>query len=172
MALAYAGFVGLRIVYPIDYVDALSAAAEAHDLDPALVAAMICTESRFVTNARSPEGAVGLMQIMPTTGAWIADQLSLENYDDARLLDPSVNLRLATWYLAYLIDRFASLDQALVAYNAGPSVAEQWCGNPDSLYVETVLYVQRVRFRVPIYRFWLRCRFIVSITPSILGLRR
>jgi len=170
--LAYAGLIGVRVLYPIDYIDALESIAANYDLDPALVAAVVCAESRFAADARSPQGAVGLMQIMPTTGSWIAEQLAWEDFDGNLLLNPTVNLRFGSWYLAYLVGRFATLDQVLVAYNAGPSIAEQWSGNVDTLCTETAQYVSRVRSRIPIYRVLLRWRFVLRITPSILGLRR
>jgi len=89
------------------------------DLDPELVAAVIHTESAYLNFAVSPVGALGLMQIMPETGAYLARESETE-YSAEQLLDPVTNIRLGTRYLAYLFHRFGSWERALAAYNWGP----------------------------------------------------
>jgi soluble lytic murein transglycosylase-like protein len=86
--LAYAGLVGLRLLYPVAHTAQLIAFAEEHALDPAFVAAVVRCESRFKARAVSPRGAVGLMQIMPDTGAWIALQLEIPDFEADRLTEP------------------------------------------------------------------------------------
>jgi len=89
-------------------------------LDPLLVAAIIKVESRFDPFAVSHVGALGLMQLMPPT----AQQLSSEKLNRRHLFDPVLNIELGTAYLAQLLQRFdGDLRKALIAYNAGPSVA-------------------------------------------------
>jgi len=96
-----------------------------HGLDPALVAAVIQVESRFDPFAVSSVGARGLMQLMPPTARWLLEKDS----DPARirptdLFNPMLNVELGTSYLAQLMGRFdGDLHRALIAYNAGPSVA-------------------------------------------------
>jgi soluble lytic murein transglycosylase len=99
--------------------------ARRNGLDPALVAAVIQVESRFDPFAVSSVGACGLMQIMPPTAQWL-----LEKDSDAvklrpkQLFNPVLNIELGTSYLAQLMNRFdGDLTRALIAYNAGPSVA-------------------------------------------------
>jgi len=89
-------------------------------LDPLLVAAIIKVESRFDPFAVSHVGALGLMQLMPPT----AQQLSGEKLNKRHLFDPVLNIELGTAYVAQLLQRFdGDLRKALIAYNAGPSVA-------------------------------------------------
>ena len=110
-------------------------AARKHGLEPALVMAVIQTESRFLPQARSPRGAMGLMQITPTT----ARHLKL-----TRPMDPQANLEAGTSYLAQLYrDHQGDLRLALAAYNAGPGKVAEAGGVPDipetRQYVDTVL---------------------------------
>jgi soluble lytic murein transglycosylase-like protein len=108
--------------------------SEAQSLDPKLVQAMIQVESGYNNKARSLKGAMGLMQLMPSTA-------SLYSVDDP--YDPDDNVRGGTCYLRYLVDRFPGrLDLAVAAYNAGPGAVERYGGVPP--YRETKDYVSRV----------------------------
>jgi soluble lytic murein transglycosylase len=168
LVVTYCGLVGLRVLYPITYTSQLVLLAEVHALDPAHVAAVTRCESRFKTRAISPRGALGLMQLMPETGAWIAQQLGVTDFEAERLYEPSVNLQFGTWYLRYLLDRFGDWSGALAAYNAGPSNAERWQIDPSSVFPETRAYVHRVLRSVPVYRFFLSAPWLLRITPSLL----
>ena len=94
-------------------------------LDPALVAAVIQVESRFDPFAVSGVGARGLMQLMPPTARWLLEkEAEPANIRPAHLFNQVLNIELGTAYLAQLMDRFdGDLTRALIAYNAGPSVA-------------------------------------------------
>jgi soluble lytic murein transglycosylase-like protein len=94
-------------------------------LDPALVTAVIQVESRFDPFAVSHAGACGLMQLMPPTAQWLLEKDSAPGrIRPAHLFNPVLNIELGTSYLAQLMDRFqGDLVRALIAYNAGPSVA-------------------------------------------------
>ena len=166
--VGYAGLIGLRALYPIAYTQQLIALAEEHALEPEIVAAVVRCESRFRADALSPKGAIGLMQIMPETGAWIAQQLGISDFGVERLYEPDLNLRCGVAYLRYLLDRFGDWNDALAAYNAGPSNVERWQGDPSSVFPETRTYVQRVLGSVPVYRFFLSAPWLLSITPSLL----
>jgi len=168
LLLAYAGLVGLRVVYPIAYVQEIAASAETNGLDPAFVAAVVRCESRFRPDAVSPPGAVGLMQIMPETGAWIAEQIGLPDFDVDRLAEPGINLRLGTWYLRSLLDRFGDRDDALAAYNAGPTHAERWANGEGTAFPETRAFIARVHECLPVYRFYFAVPWVLRITPSLL----
>ena len=105
-------------VYP--YHDTVMKYAEIYHVDSNLTAAVIKSESKFKHTALSHRGAVGLMQLMPDTAAWIADKLGETGYNFELLLDPETNIRFGTWYLASLISRCE--DSALLgffSYNAG-----------------------------------------------------
>jgi peptidoglycan lytic transglycosylase len=97
-------------------------------LDPLLVSAVIQVESRFDPFAVSGVGACGLMQLMPPTAQWLLakdqDASNDAKLRPAQLFNPVLNIELGTTYLAHLMDRFdGDLNQALIAYNAGPTVA-------------------------------------------------
>jgi len=153
----------LRALYPLYYADLIQARADAAGLDPCLVAGLIRQESLFQPDAHSPAGAVGLMQIMPATGRRLAAKLGMKNFRRADLLDPEINIRLGTAYLAELKERYGPDWQKILAnYNAGPRPVEKWAGDmptaaPDEfveniLYRETRLYVKRVLLNRDIYR--------------------
>jgi len=92
------------------------------DLDPALVLSVIHAESSFRAKAISGAGAVGLMQIMPSTGQFIARRYGLRFRGHTSLVDPYQNLNLGVRYLAYLRDRYdGEIAHMLSAYNLGPS---------------------------------------------------
>jgi soluble lytic murein transglycosylase len=99
--------------------------ARRNGLDPLLVVALIRTESSFDNYARSNVGALGLMQVMPETGKWIAARCGSRLVKTAHLFDSELNIELGTAYLANLLKRFGSLESALVAYNAGPTAARK-----------------------------------------------
>lgn len=92
-----------------------------HDIEPGLVLAVMHVESRYYNFAVSPVGALGLMQILPPTGEWLADAAGIPWDGPTTLFDPCVNVRLGVAYLRQLADRYESLDVALAAYNWGPS---------------------------------------------------
>lgn len=167
LLVAYAGLVGLRILYPIRFVDSLVELSESEGLDPALVASIVRAESRFKPKAVSPRGAIGLMQIMPTTGEWIAEQIGVSTATTEELFEPRRNMAFGTWYLASLLDRFGDISTALQAYNAGPTNAERWRSTDESPYPETAAYVNRVLRAVPVYRFYLRFPAFLRITPAL-----
>ncbi|UCF80289.1 MAG: lytic transglycosylase domain-containing protein [Acidobacteriota bacterium] len=93
-----------------------------YNLSPEMILAVIATESSFNAQAVSPKGAVGLMQIMPSTGQYLAAGLGfgLES-DTERLTDPWLNIDCGAYYLRDLMRRFGSVETALVAYNYGPT---------------------------------------------------
>jgi soluble lytic murein transglycosylase len=152
--VGYAGMQGaIRLFYPLEYRSLLFQYAKAQGLDPFLVAAVVRVESGFRPDATSPQGARGLMQIMPETGRWIAAQLNLP-YTPELLYDPDYNLRLGCWYLASLQREFGDMTMALAAYNGGRNnvrqwlLEQRWTGEPHRLeqipFQETRAYVAKV----------------------------
>src|SRR5262249_35363477 len=116
----------LRTRYPLEYEQVIHAYAAEHDLDPTLVAAVIYAESRFDPNARSSAGAVGLMQLLPETGEFIARSTGGTDFVEADLRDPDINVRYGTWLLDYLRTRYdGDVKTALAAYHAGPSNVDE-----------------------------------------------
>jgi soluble lytic murein transglycosylase len=153
----------LQLLYPFPYGDSITAAARANNLDPYLVAGLIRQESMFNPRARSGAGAIGLMQVMPETGARLAPSAGLRGFHASQLTDPAVNLRLGTRYLADQISRYnGRLVDAIAAYNAGPNPVARWSEFPEHAdaelfaeripYEETRDYVRIVRQNARIYR--------------------
>jgi len=112
----------------IEKLDSLAAtvvkASRAHGLQPALVLAVVEVESRFDPYAVSSKGALGLMQILPSTGAEVARRVGIPWRGPRTLFDPHANVRLGAAYLRELLDRYASVRVALAAYNQGPGQIE------------------------------------------------
>jgi soluble lytic murein transglycosylase len=106
--------------------------AQRNRVDPMLVIAVIRCESSFNNYAVSHVGAMGLMQVMPDTGKYLADKAGFRLGRRTNLFDAETNIELGTAYLANLIERFGSLEHALVAYNAGPGLAKKILAKRES----------------------------------------
>ena len=118
--------------YPMTYAPEIRAAAAEFSLDPAYVASVVLAESSFDAEAVSSAGAIGLMQIMPATGEWIAGKLEDEPFDVQRLYQPEVNLRYGCWYLRFLLDRYdGDMYTASTAYHQGQGRVDQWLEDPE-----------------------------------------
>lgn len=142
--------------YPAPHADILGPAAESLGLDKAWLYGLIRQESRFNTDARSRVGASGLMQVMPSTGKYVAGKIGLEDYGKDQLTDLRTNLTLGSNYLNMIMQRFdGSQVLATAAYNAGPGRARSWHNKlPGAMegaafaetipYSETRGYVQNV----------------------------
>jgi len=116
-----------KMAYPQGYINVVANEAERNDIDPLILHALIKEESSYNPLAVSSAGAVGLMQIMPTTGEFIADKISLNNYNISFLNDYRINIKLGSWYLAYTLSQFdGSIVRALAAYNGGPGNVSKW----------------------------------------------
>ncbi|MDI6710607.1 MAG: lytic transglycosylase domain-containing protein [Thermoanaerobacterales bacterium] len=156
-----------RHFYPFPYQEIVFRYAFQEDLDPFLLAAVIKTESNFRATARSRKGALGLMQVMPETGRWVAEETGEPPLLPDDLSDPETNIRLGTRYLGYLHTQFGDDPVlALAAYNAGRSNVirwleqARWTGELATLdqipFPETRRYVRKVLFTQRVYRFLYR----------------
>lgn len=152
----------LRRAYPLRYTETVRAVSEEFGVDPYLVCAMIFCESSFRADAESPAGALGLMQIMPSTGEWIAGKLDIEGYSSEMLLEPELNVRIGAWYLSFLLKRYDGVrENALAAYNAGHGNVDSWLSDSEYSsegrlteipFAETAEYVRRVTTAYEKYR--------------------
>lgn len=116
-----------KYLYPYPHQPLVVKYAEARNLDPALVAGVIFSESKFNLRARSHKGATGLMQLMPDTANWIAEQLDDDQFTIDELQDPEINIRFGTWYLRSLEREFHGNEVLiLAAYNAGRGNVKEW----------------------------------------------
>jgi soluble lytic murein transglycosylase len=136
----------MRTIYPLRYEETIREASEENDLEPAFVAAVIYTESRFRPDVESHQEAYGLMQLLPQSARFIQRRSGIEG--DFR--DPRVNIRLGTWFLGYLNDRYDGDERLmLAAYNSGEGSVDAWTSDEgfdikkDIPYKETRQYVDR-----------------------------
>lgn len=153
----------LERVLPLSFSELIVYYGTSTDVDPDLIAAVILIESSFRPEAISPKGAIGLMQLMPETAAWVAEQRGIST-KDLDLLDPETNIQLGVYYLQYLLERFPTETAALAAYNGGPTNVRRWLeeGVWDGSYektgsipfTETRTYVRKVGLRRAFYRFF------------------
>lgn len=140
-----------QTLYPFPYWQTVSNWSAQTRLNPILVMALIRQESRFEAQILSRSGAVGLMQVMPDTGDWIAKQKGVKRFS---LSNPDHNVEFGTWYLDYTHRRYNNNSMLAVAsYNAGPGRVGEWVakglGDPDEFveripYDETRGYVRHV----------------------------
>lgn len=151
-----------RLRYPVYYADLVLPECERNNLDPLLVFALIRQESLFEGFATSYAAAQGLMQIIPDTGQWIAQQLAWPNYQNSDVYRPYINVKFGAYYLRWVLDLVDNLPYAALAgYNGGPGNATQWLdiSGPDlDLFVQTIAYdetrsyVRRIYEHYSIYR--------------------
>ncbi len=153
----------LDLRFPLPYREEVVNQARAGALDPTWVYAVIRQESGFRPTARSPVGALGLMQIMPATGRQIARELRDASADDPPLLQPDTNIRYGVHYLRRMLERLQDNPVlATAAYNAGPNKVARWLparvAVPADVWAETIpyretrAYVQRVMEYAAIYQ--------------------
>ena len=118
-------------LYPFPFVEVIEQQSQRHDLNPLLVTALIRQESRFEPDIKSKVGAVGLMQMMPKTGAWAAQNLNLKTYT---LENPDDNIKLGTWFLDQIHRTFKNNSLLAVAsYNAGQGNMAKWVQEKQSM---------------------------------------
>ncbi len=143
-----------RLAYPRPFADLITREAQANDIDPRVYFSLIRQESLFEEGARSSAAAQGLAQIIPDTGAWIAERLGHPEYTNDIIYRPVINLRFGAYYLDWARDYLdGNLVSGLVGYNAGPGNSDAWrerSGPDDTLFAETLtfseprVYIQQI----------------------------
>lgn len=160
-------FVEKRIYQkPEEYIPYVEQYAEEFGVPTDLVWSVIKTESGFDSSAVSSKGAVGLMQLMPSTFEWLTDDILREYLGIGMLYDPETNIKYGTYYLSRLYNRFGDWDTALAAYNGGEGNVSEWLKDkkysddgiklntdkiPDA-YSETRNYVKKVNKALEKYK--------------------
>ncbi len=129
--------------FPTLHREALAAAAKQNELDETLVYSIIRQESRFNADARSHAGAIGLMQLMPSTAKWVARQIDVKPFKPDMLLEPGTNLQMGTYYLKRVLNDLGHPILATAAYNAGPGRARRW---RDERPLEGAIYTETIPF--------------------------
>jgi soluble lytic murein transglycosylase len=148
----------IEIYLPLRWRSALMAAAAEFGVDPWLVAGIARQESTFTAHAVSPRGAVGAMQLLPSTARGHAKALGIGSSPDLR--NAEINLRIGARELAHLLRRFGAVEPALAAYNGGETrIRKWWKQQPDHRRFteeipipETYTYVRRVIYLREAYR--------------------
>ena len=137
----------LRITYPLKYEETIRTAATQNGVEPALVAAVIRTESGFDSEVKSSQGAYGLMQLQPETARFISERSGIASDYQG----PKTNIRMGTWYLGYLQYRYEGDERlVLAAYNSGTGQVDAWISEDgfdvadDIPFEETRDYVEEV----------------------------
>ena len=152
----------IRVAFPLPYLDLIQREAMEWGVDPIILAAIIRQESAFKADIVSRAGAIGLMQVMPPTGAQLARVHGPSDFQEAHLASPEVSLHLGAAYFVEMSARYDGvLPLILSAYNAGPTRATRWKQYPEISdllrfteripFVETRGYVKNVRRNLGIY---------------------
>jgi len=159
-----------HVRYGAYYQDLIVPVAQQNDLDPLFLFSMVRQESLFEGFIHSTAGARGLMQIMPSTGATIAQNMGWpQDYIADDLYRPVISLNLGAHYLRANLDYFdGDLFAALAAYNSGPGNAEIWLnlagGDPD-LFVEVVRFEETRTYIRSIYENYIVYRSLYGSVP-------
>ena len=131
--------------FPMPYREHIDTAARVFSLEPALIYGVIRRESAYRKDARSHAGALGLMQLMPSTAQRVADRLGTK-VSNGDLLRADVNIRFGAKYFREMLDRFRDHQVlAAAAYNAGPHRVKEWL--PDSGSLSSDVWVDTLPFK-------------------------
>jgi soluble lytic murein transglycosylase len=160
-----------RLALPLSNEQVIREQAKAKDLDPALIAAVIYAETKFDPRTSSA-GALGLMQLLPSTAEYIAHLSGGVRFTTSDLATPKINVAYGSWYLRYLLDHYEGNEMlAVAAYNGGLANVDTWVakareegktlGVSEIPFPETQAYVQRVMRAQAEYR---------AVYPRQLGL--
>lgn len=135
-----------KAVYPLRYEETIRQASRENGLEPTFVAGVIHAESRFRPDAESHQDAYGLMQMLPETAEFVQQRSGIEG----DFKEPRTNIRLGTWYLGYLGERYRGNERLmLAAYNSGEGTVDGWISDEgfdiaeDIPFKETRQYVER-----------------------------
>ncbi|MCB0164091.1 MAG: tetratricopeptide repeat protein [Anaerolineae bacterium] len=150
-----------HLYYPVLFGNLIVAEAEALDIDPALLMALIRQESLYEFSAESIAGARGLTQVMPTTGDYIAERSDFGPFEVGQLWLPYISIKFGAWYINQQLGIFEDNQfAALAAYNAGPGNVLEWIKVSDDLdifvesipYWESRTYIRKIYENLAAYR--------------------
>lgn len=132
-------------LYPSPYADRVSELEAEYKIPSGLVHSLMRQESGFDPEIRSPVGAQGLLQLMPTTAQEAAKEAGLEGFEPSQVTTPEVNLRLGSFYIAKMLKTFeGSAPLAAAGYNAGPKAVSRWLESAKEH--ETDVFVARIPY--------------------------
>lgn len=173
-----------KSMYPLKYEYYVETYAKQYGVDVCLIYGVIRTESNFDSEAVSPVGAIGLMQLMPDTFTWLQNYRTNflpDNILDAKeLYKPQVNIEYGTYMLRYLLDHYdGDTSLAIIAYNAGYGNVDSWLADgtvprsgvtsEDVPFTETANYLTRVTEAMEKYRELYYSEYDMSYLTSSYG---
>ncbi|QEY14400.1 lytic murein transglycosylase [Cellvibrio sp. KY-YJ-3] len=137
----------LQVRFPIVYQDHVTKAAKQTSVNPLLIFAVARQESAFMHDAKSPAGAVGLMQLLPSTAKQTAQKSGM-SFNAQDLIKPDKNIALGSRYLDYLLGVFdGNRILAAAAYNAGPSRVRQWMNKEKNAQLPYDVWIETIPFK-------------------------
>jgi len=139
-------FIAICFLYPLKYKDIIDEYSEEFNLDRYAIYSVINIESNYDKKALSKAGAIGLMQLLPSTAADVANRLNIQ--EEINLYDEKINIRLGCYYLSYLLDMYDNnMTNALCAYNWGLTNVNNWLqlGNKDESGTITNIPVEETK---------------------------
>ena len=151
----------MQVMFPINYKQQIISECATNNLDPSFVASVICAESRFRESAVSGKGAVGLMQVMPSTAIWLAELYGDYDFVLDNLMLAEINIKYGCLYLRYLFEKFVEVSAVLASYNAGEGKVLGWLSDAryssdgktlsSTPYPSTNYYVEKVLENQKVY---------------------
>ncbi|WDS35464.1 transglycosylase SLT domain-containing protein [Pseudoxanthomonas sp.] len=164
--------------FPLHHDTAIRRESSKNAIDPAWVAAEIRAESIFNPNARSPANAMGLMQVLPGTGAGVAQRNGIAYAGAPSLYDSDTNIAIGTAYLRELLGKYGTPYMTIAAYNAGPTPTARWQSqrpgfDPD-IWIETISYKETREYVARVLAFsviydWRLNKDALSLTDRMNG---
>ncbi len=158
-------------LFPFPFEKIISKYSLDRQLNPLLVTSLIRQESRFEPAIKSSAGALGLMQVMPSTGQWISEQTKISKYS---LTNPEDNVKFGTWYFDYTHKRYNNNSMLAVAsYNAGPGNVSNWTqkyslSDPD-IFVEKIPFAETKNYVESVFgNYWNYLRIYNPEIPKLL----
>ncbi|MBE6904256.1 MAG: lytic transglycosylase domain-containing protein [Ruminococcaceae bacterium] len=165
LILFSAFFIAPKILFPLKYKEFVEKYSQQHELEPALVFAVIKAESGYNKDAKSHKNAYGLMQITDNTLIWLQYLIKTEEMQDMTvedLYDPETNIKLGTYLLKYNLNKYSDIKTSLCAYNAGIARIDGWLLDSrysqdgkvitKAAYKETEKYSEKVMMYMKIYK--------------------
>jgi soluble lytic murein transglycosylase len=134
----------MKVIFPLDYWPLIRKYAAASHLDPYMIAALINQESAFDARIKSSAGAIGLMQVLPSTGRQYARKLRIRRFSTLSLTRPETNIQIGVAFFADVVARAGGVHFALASYNAGEQHVREW--NEERGRLETEEYVDGIPF--------------------------
>ncbi len=156
-----------QALFPFPYQEVILKWSEERQLNPLLVTSLIRQESRFEKEIRSSAGAVGLMQVLPSTGEWVAQKINLKDYS---LTEPNDNVTIGTWFFKYTHQEYENNSLlAIASYNAGPGNVSKWLQeyakeDPD-VFVENIPFPETKGYVESVFgNYW---NYLLIYNPEI-----